>query len=102
MNPSIRPESSLRRAFAERGLEPQLAMTARDAELIKTYVRAGIGVGLLAEMAVSAIQDADLSRAAGAGLDSRMHRMGGPAARTRAARLHRRIAGCVGAAARSP
>ncbi|MES2669291.1 MAG: LysR family transcriptional regulator [Pseudomonadota bacterium] len=57
---SIRPDSSLRRAFATRGLEPQLAMTARDADLIKTYVRAGIGVGLLAEMAVSAIQDGDL------------------------------------------
>ena len=57
---SIRPDSSLRRAFATRGLEPQLAMTARDADLIKTYVRAGIGVGLLAEMAVSAIDDADL------------------------------------------
>lgn len=57
---SIRPDSSLRRAFATRGLEPQLAMTARDADLIKTYVRAGIGAGLLAEMAVSAIQDSDL------------------------------------------
>jgi LysR family cys regulon transcriptional activator len=57
---SIRPDSSLRRAFATRGLEPQLAMTARDADLIKTYVRAGIGIGLLAEMAVSAIQDSDL------------------------------------------
>jgi len=57
---SIRPESSLRRAFAEHGLEPQLAMTARDADLIKTYVRTGIGVGLLAEMAVSAAHDSDL------------------------------------------
>jgi LysR family transcriptional regulator, cys regulon transcriptional activator len=57
---SIRPDSSLRRAFATRGLEPQLAMTARDADLIKTYVRAGIGVGLLAEMAFSAVHDNDL------------------------------------------
>jgi DNA-binding transcriptional LysR family regulator len=57
---SIRPDSSLRRAFARAGREPQLAMTARDADLIKTYVRAGIGVGLLAEMAVSAVDDADL------------------------------------------
>jgi len=56
---SVRPESSLRRAFAAEGLEPQLAMTARDADLIKTYVRAGIGVGLLAEMALGA-GDADL------------------------------------------
>jgi DNA-binding transcriptional LysR family regulator len=56
---SVRPESSLRRAFAEAGVEPQLAMTARDADLIKTYVRTGIGVGLLAEMAVT-VEDTDL------------------------------------------
>lgn len=57
---SSRPESSLRRAFAGKDLEPQLAMTARDADLIKTYVRAGMGVGLLAEMAVSEREDLDL------------------------------------------
>lgn len=57
---SVRPDSSLRRTFAERGLAPQLAMTARDADLIKTYVRAGLGVGLLAEMAYSPADDADL------------------------------------------
>jgi LysR family cys regulon transcriptional activator len=49
---SIRPDSSLRRGFAQGGVEPQFAMTARDADLIKTYVRAGLGVGLLAEMAM--------------------------------------------------
>ena len=57
---SIRPESSLRRAFAVEGVEPQLAMTARDADLIKTYVRTGMGVGLLAEMALGAQEEADL------------------------------------------
>ena len=57
---SVRPESSLRRAFAGAGLTPRLAMTAADADLIKTYVRAGLGVGLLAEMAVGGAQDADL------------------------------------------
>ena len=51
---SVRADSSLRRAFAQNGLEPNIAMTARDADLIKTYVRAGLGVGLLAEMAVGA------------------------------------------------
>jgi DNA-binding transcriptional LysR family regulator len=55
-----KPESSLRRAFAAAGLEPQVAMTARDADLVKTYVRAGLGVGVLAEMAVSVREDADL------------------------------------------
>ena len=57
---SVRPESSLRRAFVRAELEPRLAMTAGDADLIKTYVRAGLGVGLLAEMAVAAGEDADL------------------------------------------
>ena len=56
---STRPGSSLQRAFAKVGLEPNIALTALDADLIKTYVRAGLGVGLLAEMAVSAA-DTDL------------------------------------------
>jgi len=41
-------------------VEPQIAMTARDANLIKTYVRAGLGAGLLAEMAVHTREDDDL------------------------------------------
>jgi LysR family cys regulon transcriptional activator len=51
---STRPGSSLPRAFAEAGLPLDLALTALDADLIKTYVRAGLGVGVLAEMAVNA------------------------------------------------
>jgi len=57
---SVRPESSLRRAFAAVGLEPQIALTAHDADLIKTYVRTGLGAGLLAEMAVTARDAQDL------------------------------------------
>src|SRR5690606_25099634 len=57
---STRPDSSMRRAFVAAGVEPQLAMTARDANLIKTYVRAGLGAGLLAEMAVGPREDQDL------------------------------------------
>ncbi|HEX5951850.1 MAG TPA: LysR substrate-binding domain-containing protein [Rhodanobacteraceae bacterium] len=56
---SRRPESSLRRAFDAAKLPMQLAMTAHDADLIKTYVRAGLGVGILAEMAISP-KDTDL------------------------------------------
>ena len=50
---SRKPESSLRRAFEYANLPLQLAMTAHDADLIKTYVRAGLGVGILAEMSVA-------------------------------------------------
>lgn len=46
------PESSLRAAFAAIGATPDIACTARDADLIRTYVRAGLGVGIMAEMAV--------------------------------------------------
>ena len=57
---SLRPESSLRHAFAAAGESPQVAMTSRDADLIKTYVRAGLGVGILAEMAMLAEDTRDL------------------------------------------
>jgi DNA-binding transcriptional LysR family regulator len=56
---SSRQDSSLRRAFAGAGLEPNFVLTAREADLIKTYVRAGLGVGLLAEMALGN-NDSDL------------------------------------------
>ena len=49
---SQKAESSLRRAFDAVDLTPQIAMTASDADLIKTYVRAGLGIGVLAEMAM--------------------------------------------------
>ncbi|MBK6924001.1 MAG: LysR family transcriptional regulator [Thermomonas sp.] len=57
---STRADSSLQRAFAGASVTPQIAMTARDANLIKTYVRAGLGAGLLAEMAVTHGEDGDL------------------------------------------
>lgn len=60
-------DSSLRRAFSQVGIEPIIAMTAPDADLIKTYVRAGQGVGILAEMAVSE-SDEDLTTIAADGL----------------------------------
>lgn len=57
---SLRKDSSLRHAFTAVGLAPNFACTARDADLIKTYVRAGLGVGVLAEMAVTPEDDRDL------------------------------------------
>jgi LysR family transcriptional regulator, cys regulon transcriptional activator len=51
--------SSLQQLFAEAGLEPNVALTARDADVIKTYVRLGMGVGIVAHMAMDAA-DTDL------------------------------------------
>ncbi len=39
-------------AFAQAHLHPQVALEAIDADVIKTYVRLGLGIGLVAEMAV--------------------------------------------------
>jgi LysR family cys regulon transcriptional activator len=44
--------SSLQEAFAKTGLTPNVAITARDADVIKTYVRLGLGVGIVAHMAI--------------------------------------------------
>lgn len=65
---SLRPESSLRRAFDEVGIAPRFACTSRDADLIKTYVRAGLGVGIFAEMAYLAEDARDLVSLDAAGL----------------------------------
>jgi LysR family transcriptional regulator, cys regulon transcriptional activator len=53
--------SSLQQAFAKAGLTPDVAITARDADVIKAYVRLGLGVGIVAEMAVDPREDADLA-----------------------------------------
>ena len=52
--------SSLQQIFARAGLTPHVALTARDADVIKTYVRLGFGVGIVASMAVDPREDADL------------------------------------------
>lgn len=52
--------SQLDAAFASKGLEPRVAFTATDADVIKTYVRLGLGVGIIASMAMDAKVDKDL------------------------------------------
>ncbi len=44
--------SKLDEAFSHRGLTPKVVFTAADADVIKTYVRLGLGVGIVAEMAL--------------------------------------------------
>jgi LysR family transcriptional regulator, cys regulon transcriptional activator len=52
--------SSLHEAFARGGYTPNVAITARDADVIKTYVRLGLGVGIVASMAMISEEDSDL------------------------------------------
>ncbi|GAM69241.1 cys regulon transcriptional activator cysB [Vibrio sp. JCM 19236] len=52
--------SELDAAFDKAGLSPKIVFTATDADVIKTYVRMGIGVGVIASMAIDQDQDKDL------------------------------------------
>ena len=54
--------SSLHEIFAKEGLVPNVVLTARDADVIKTYVRLGLGIGIVASMAVEEREDSDLVR----------------------------------------
>lgn len=54
--------SQLDRTFAGKGLKPNVVLTAVDADVIKTYVRLGLGVGIVANMAYDAKEDSDLVR----------------------------------------
>ena len=52
--------SKLDDAFNAQGLIPRVVFTAADADVIKTYVRLGLGVGIVASMAYDEKLDSDL------------------------------------------
>lgn len=52
--------SKLDEAFESENLKPKVVFTAADADVIKTYVRLGLGVGIVAHMAVDPKIDPDL------------------------------------------
>jgi len=52
--------SLVEKAFEQRGLQPKVVLTALDADVIKTYVELGLGVGIMAAMAFNAKRDAGL------------------------------------------
>ena len=52
--------SLVEKAFEQRGLKPKVVLSALDADVIKTYVELGLGVGIMAEMAFDAKRDAGL------------------------------------------
>lgn len=52
--------SKLDQAFAAHGLKPDVVLTAVDADVIKTYVRLGLGAGIVADLAYNTQDDGDL------------------------------------------
>ena len=51
-HPTFTGRTRVDQAFAARGLHPNIVLEAIDSDVIKTYVRLGMGVGIVAEMAV--------------------------------------------------
>lgn len=51
-HPSFTGRGRIDQAFAANKLHPRIALEAIDSDVIKTYVRLGLGIGIVAEMAV--------------------------------------------------
>src|SRR5206468_6479925 len=51
-HPSFTGRTKIDHAFAAKRLQPRIALEAIDSDVIKTYVRLGLGIGIVAEMAV--------------------------------------------------
>ncbi len=51
-HPSFTGRTKIDQAFAARRLKPRIALEAIDSDVIKTYVRLGLGLGIVAEMAM--------------------------------------------------
>lgn len=56
-HPSFTGRTKIDAAFAAHKLEPRIALEAIDSDVITTYVRLGLGIGIAAEMAVRDIQE---------------------------------------------
>lgn len=54
------PGSPIGKAFEAKSLKPNVALTAVDADVIKSYVELGVGVGIIAKMAFDATRDTGL------------------------------------------
>ncbi len=52
--------NNFRKSFSRLGLQPQVVLSAADTDVIKTYVREGLGIGIIASLAYSETTDSDL------------------------------------------
>jgi LysR family transcriptional regulator, cys regulon transcriptional activator len=50
-DPTFAGRSAIDRTFAARGLEPEIALSALDSDVIKSYVALGLGVGIISSRA---------------------------------------------------
>ena len=59
-HPSFTGRQKIDNAFEHKKLNPVIALEAIDSDVIKTYVRIGMGVGIVAEMSIQGSLDHDL------------------------------------------
>jgi LysR family cys regulon transcriptional activator len=60
-HPTVTGRTKLDEAFLRARLNPEIALEALDSDVIKTYVRVGLGIGIVAEMAMrDSLADSDL------------------------------------------
>lgn len=56
-DPAFTGRSTMNKAFDAKGLTPDIVLTAMDADVIKTYVELGLGIGIIANMAYDPKRD---------------------------------------------
>jgi LysR family cys regulon transcriptional activator len=59
---SFTGRSQINAAFAAKGIEPNVVLTALDSDVIKTYVELGLGVGIIAQMAYDPVRDTQFDK----------------------------------------
>ncbi len=59
-HPSFTGRGKIDQAFATRRMQPRVVLEAIDSDVIKTYVRLGLGIGIVAEMAMRDDHASDL------------------------------------------
>lgn len=59
-DPAFAGRSRINKAFERAALEPNVVLTAIDADVIKTYVSLGLGLGIIAHQAYDATRDTGL------------------------------------------
>ena len=59
---SFTGRSQINAAFAGKGIEPNVVLTALDSDVIKTYVELGLGVGIIAQMAYDPARDTQFDK----------------------------------------
>jgi LysR family cys regulon transcriptional activator len=59
---SFTGRSQINAAFAAKGIDPNVVLTALDSDVIKTYVELGLGVGIIAQMAYDPARDTQFDK----------------------------------------